>query len=78
MPEQTATEAPKLTAKNLKEVLWRTLNEIRDGHIKAADADAVAAQSREILRTVNTQLRVLSNAKQSVTLELTNFAASEE
>lgn len=77
MPEQIDTEIPKLNAKNLKDALWRTLNEIRSGEIPAANADAIASQSREILRTVNTQLRVLSQAKQSVTMELAAFAGGE-
>ncbi len=67
-----------LSAINLKDVLWTTLNELRDGDMSPGNADAIAAQSREILRTVNTQLRILSQSRKQVTSELVDFATSEK
>jgi len=63
----------KLNAKNLKEVLWETLNLVKDGNMEAGQADSIATQSREILRTVNTQLRISQQAKRNVGTEVIDF-----
>ena len=47
-----------LTATNLKAALWETLSEVKNGDMQPMQADSIATQSREILRTVNVQLRV--------------------
>jgi hypothetical protein len=65
-----------LTAKNLKNALWKTLNELRDDKIGAASADAIAAQAREILRTGRLQLQITSQAKRNVPAELITFSES--
>ena len=65
-----------LTAKNLKSALWDTLNELRDGKRQPAEADAVATQAREILRTVNTQLRVSQQAQRNVPADVIGFSES--
>jgi hypothetical protein len=44
----------------------------------AATADAIAAQSREILRSVKVQLNVLAFAKQGATNDLIRFASTDE
>lgn len=67
----------KLTAQNLKNVLWDTLNKVKSGEIQASQADSIATQSREILRTVNTQLRVASQSKRDVPLEVINFSENK-
>jgi hypothetical protein len=67
----------KLTAENLKSALWDTLNKVRSGEIQPSQADAIATQSREILRTVNTQLRVASQSKRDVPLEVINFSENK-
>lgn len=67
----------KLTAENLKNVLWDTLNKVKSGEIQASQADSIATQSREILRTVNTQLKVSSQAKRDVPLEVINFSENK-
>ena len=64
----------ELTAVNLKDALWGTLNDLKDNKIQPAEADAIACQSREILRTVNTQLRITSQSKRSVPAELITFS----
>jgi len=63
-----------LTAKNLKEALWETLNDLKDNKIQPAEADSIATQAREILRTTNTQLRVFSQSKRNVATDVIDFA----
>lgn len=64
----------KLNAKNLKDVLWETLNDLKGGKMEPGHADSIATQSREILRTVNTQLRITQQAKRNVATELIDFS----
>lgn len=63
-----------LSAVNLKNVLWETLNEIKSDTILPAQGDAIAAQAREILRTVKTQLQIVGQSKRSVPIEIIEFA----
>jgi hypothetical protein len=64
----------ELTASNLKGVLWTTMTDLQSGAIQAGQGDAIAAQAREILRTVRTQLMVTSQAKRSVPVDVITFA----
>ncbi len=64
----------ELTATNLKDILWSTLNGLSDGDIKASEADSIASQSREILRTTNTQLRISMQSKRDVPTSLIDFS----
>lgn len=64
----------ELTAKNLKDKLWDTLQGVSTGKIAAAEADSVATQAREILRTTNTQLQIFRQAKRNVSIEVIEFA----
>jgi len=74
---KTAKEKPKeLTATNLKNVLWETLNKVKDGEMEAGAADSIATQSREILRTVNVQLQVARQTKRQVPMEIIEFSES--
>lgn len=63
-----------LSALNLKEVLWDTLTDLRLQNMPPNRADAIAAQAREILRTVKTQLQVASQAKRGVPQEIVDFS----
>lgn len=63
-----------LTAQNLKQALWETLSELRAGTKQPAEADAIASQSREILRTTNTQLRIASQSGRNIPLEVIEFS----
>lgn len=63
-----------LNARNLKETLWETLNSVKAGSMEPAQADSVAAQAREILRTTNIQLKIFHQAHQAVSNELIDFA----
>lgn len=69
-----ATSNKELTAVNLKDVLWTTMNDLQRGEIQPGQGDAIAAQAREILRTVRTQLMVTSQAKRSVPADVITFA----
>lgn len=69
-----ASNNKELTAVNLKEVLWTTMNDLQSGSIQPGQGDAIAAQAREILRTVRTQLMVTSQAKRSVPADVISFA----
>jgi len=66
-----------LTAKNLKNELWGVLKGVKSGDIDPAQADAVATQAREILRTTNTQLKIVNQAKRNVPTDLIDFAEKD-
>lgn len=63
-----------LTATNLKNALWETLNEVKEGKKQPAEADAIASQAREILRTVKVQLQIVAQSKRSVPSDVISFA----
>lgn len=63
-----------LTASNLKDSLWETMNKIQTGKMQPAEGDAIAAQAREILRTVKVQLQVVAASKRDVPSDVINFA----
>jgi len=60
------SDIKELNASNLKSALWETLNQVKEGTMQAGNADAVASQAREILRTVKVQLQVTQQSKRSV------------
>lgn len=62
-----------LTAENLKSALWETLKEVKSGNMEPGQADAIAAQAREILRATNTQLRIFQQAKRPVSPKVVEF-----
>ncbi len=64
----------ELTATNLKKALWETLNDIKSGTVQPGQGDAIAAQAREILRTVKVQLQVTNQSKRSVPADVISFA----
>lgn len=63
----------KLSAVNLKDTLWETLNNIKSDNMLPAQGDAIAAQAREILRTIKVQLQVVAQAKRNVPTEIIDF-----
>ena len=63
-----------LTASSLKDVLWETLTDLKADNILPNRADAIAAQSREILRTIKVQLQVAGQAKRGVPQEIIDFS----
>lgn len=64
-----------LNATNLKEALWDTLQELRNGKIEAGQADSIASQAREILRTVKIQLDISKDSKREVSADVISFNA---
>ena len=63
----------KLSAVNLKNALWDTLQAIKTDAMLPAQGDAIAAQAREILRTVKVQLQVVAQSKRNVPTEVIDF-----
>jgi len=63
-----------LTATNLKDHLWHTLQAVKDGTMAPGAGDVVASQAREILRTVRTQLAIFAQSNTEVSEELKDFA----
>lgn len=70
------TEDSALTASNLKDALWQTLNGIRDGSVQPAQGDAIAAQAREIIRLTRTQCQVAAQSNRPVPAACINFSES--
>lgn len=63
----------KLSAKNLKDILWNTLQGLEKGTIEVGVADAIASQSREIVRVIKSQQAILQQAHQNVTEDLLEY-----
>lgn len=76
MAKSVKTEPQGLSATNLKNVLWQTLNKVKDGEMEAGAADSIATQSREIMRTINVQLQVARQTKRQVPMEIIDFSES--
>lgn len=69
-----ATVIRPLSASSLKDILWETLTDLKHENILPNRADAIAAQSREILRTIKVQLQVAGQAKRGVPQEIIDFS----
>ncbi len=63
-----------LTGETLKDALWDTLQKVKEGGMPAATGDAVAAQAREILRTVRTQVQVCQASATQLPDHVVHFA----
>jgi hypothetical protein len=74
MAKSAKAEPQELTATNLKNVLWQTLNKVKDGEMEAGAADSIATQSREIMRTINVQIQVARQTKRQVPMEIVEFS----
>lgn len=69
-----AKSLTNLTASNLKEALWTTLNQVKAKRMLPGHADAVACQAREILRTVKVQLQISGQTNRPVPFEVIEFS----
>jgi hypothetical protein len=69
-----AISSSTLTASNLKEALWITLNQVKAKRMLPGHADAVASQAREIIRTVKVQLQISGQTNRPVPVEVIEFA----
>lgn len=74
MSKPSAEPSEKLTATNLKNALWATLNQIRNEEMQPGQGDAIACQAREILRTVKVQLSVAAQTNRKVPAEVIDFS----
>ena len=63
-----------LSATNLKNELWDTLQGIKNGDVLPGHADSIASISREIIRTSNLQLRIAAQSQRNVPIEVINFS----
>lgn len=63
-----------LTAITLKSALWDTLHKLKAKKILPGHADAIAAQAREILRTVKIQLAISGHTNRPVPYEVVEFS----
>jgi hypothetical protein len=68
----------KLSAVNLKNALWETLQGIKSDNVQPGAGDAIASQAREILRTVKVQLQVCAQSKRNVPTEILDFVEKAE
>jgi hypothetical protein len=71
---QAVTVIRPLTASSLKDVLWETLTDLKQENMAPNRADAIAAQSREILRTIKTQMQIAGQAKRAIPQEIVDFS----
>ena len=69
-----SSKTKELSATNLKDALWDTLQQVKTDSMLPAQGDAIAAQAREILRTVKVQLQVVAQAKKLVPKSVIDFA----
>lgn len=65
---------PELTAVNLKNALWETLQKVKNGEMEPGQADSIASQAREIIRTTTVQLKIASQSNHSVPLDVIDFS----
>lgn len=66
-----------LSAKNLKSILWETLQKLKIGNIEVSEADAIALQSREIIRVIKSQQSIIKQSNQQITEELIDYATKQ-
>lgn len=67
----------KLTAINLKKALWETLKGLQTGKMQYTDADAIASQAREIIRTTNTQIKIAQASNRGLPTDVIDFSESK-
>jgi len=73
----TTAKQQKLSAENLKNTLWETLHQVKSGKMDPGQADSVASQAREILRTTSIQLKVAAQSNRIVSKDVIAFAENK-
>ncbi len=69
----------KLTGENLKQTLWETLQAVKSKKIDPKLANAIATQSREIMRVVRTEISLAElTGEKPQTLKLATGAKRNE
>jgi hypothetical protein len=71
---QPVTVLGPLTAVSLQNVLWETLQDIKNNEMLPNRGDAIASQAREILRTVKTQMQIASAARRGLPQSIIDFS----
>lgn len=74
--KENGMQKSTLNAKNLKNVLWDSINQVKAGSMTYADADSIATSAREILRATHTQLRIAQAANREVPVDVIEFSES--
>ena len=69
--------AEKLTATNLKNSLWNTLQGVKNGEIQYTDADAIASQARSIIGVCKVQVSIAQASNRGLPQELVDFSESK-
>lgn len=73
----TKQKAESLTATNLKNTLWSTLQGVKDGSVQYTDADAIASQARSIIGVCKVQVSIAQASNRGLPQELINFSESK-
>lgn len=68
--------AEKLSATNLKNTLWDTLQGVKAGAIQYTDADAIASQARSIIGVCKVQVAIAQASNRGLPKELVDFSES--
>lgn len=64
----------KLTATNLKNELWETLQDVRSSKVDAKTANAVSGNARGIISTISVELSI-AKSKSKLSKSLKDFTA---
>lgn len=68
----------KLSATNLKNVLWETLLKVKSEKMEQGQANSIARQAKEILRTVNVQLKTAVQSNRNVPKDVLEFSENQK
>ena len=71
---ENPTKQNKLSATNLKNILWDTLLKVKGNEMEAGQADAIASQAREIIRTTTLQLKIASQSARNIPSDVIHFS----
>jgi hypothetical protein len=74
---KTKTTKTVLTADNLKNALWDTLQQVKAKNIDPTVANAVSSQAREIMRVVRTQVQIAVLQGKKPTTEMLEYTATK-
>ena len=69
-----ASKTAKLSATTLKDILWDTMNGIKEGTVEPQQGGAIACQARQILQTVKIQLQIAAQTARNVPVDVVAFS----
>ncbi|CAG5001797.1 hypothetical protein DYBT9275_02743 [Dyadobacter sp. CECT 9275] len=76
--DQNSESKIELTANNLKNALWDTLQKVQSGNMEPGQADSIATSAREILRTTSVQLKVAQQSKRPIPSDVLSFSENQK